>query len=173
MIRRALRVGLLLLAAASCRAAPPGGPAAQLAQRVGWIATGCFAIENRSLAEGTPVAVVTLGDDQKVLAARVAGQSAGGTPCPVRPAAAEIDANLAFYPLSPAVDAGIGVVGAAPRAGSSLDLDGDGRGDRFISCAGSEGISYTVWSGEPWVGEPLWSGYEYLGFDSESDCPPG
>jgi hypothetical protein len=40
------------------------------------------------------------------------------------------------------------------------------------SCASSEGLHLTVWSGTPLRSERLWHRYWYLGYDVEPDCQP-
>lgn len=58
------------------------------------------------------------------------------------------------------------------RAGSKVvgDLDGDGMAESFRSCASSEGIHLTVWSGQPLTGTRKWHSYYYLGYDVEPNC---
>ncbi|MGL4620360.1 hypothetical protein [Chroococcidiopsis sp.] len=50
------------------------------------------------------------------------------------------------------------------------DLDGDGVEESFRSCATSEGIYLTVWSGQALTGIRKWHSYYYLGFDIEPTC---
>jgi hypothetical protein len=56
------------------------------------------------------------------------------------------------------------------RVKGGIDLTGDGTAETFTQCSTSEGISFSVWSGKPYAGEPLWSGYYYLGYDTEVIC---
>ena len=152
-------------------AAPP--PDAPVTTRIGWIASGCLAIANDSIGDGAPVTVVVLDDDTKttVVAAQVSGRGTPERKCPVRPAAASADPELRFYVLSKPVAVGIGIVGSVRRTGDSIDVNGDDRTDQFTKCSASEGISFAVWPNGRYVGEPFWSGYEYLGYDVEADCP--
>ena len=50
------------------------------------------------------------------------------------------------------------------------DLDGDGIEESFRSCASSEGLHLTVWSGQALTGIRKWHSYYYLGFDIEPTC---
>lgn len=50
------------------------------------------------------------------------------------------------------------------------DLDGDGIEESFRSCASSEGLHLTVWSGQPLTGIRKWHSYYYLGYDVEPTC---
>ena len=53
----------------------------------------------------------------------------------------------------------------------ALDIDQDGRRDVFEHCASSEGVRFRVRSAGPGTAATLWSGYYYLGYDVEADCP--
>ena len=146
--------------------------------RIGWVMSGCLAISGDSIADGTPVTVVALGtgDTATVVDARVTGRGTLERKCPVRAAAASGDGSLRFYTLStPAsgpIEVGIAMVGPVARKDGGVDVNGDDRADQFTRCTASEGISFAVWTnGRPHTGEPVWSGYEYLGYDVEPDCP--
>lgn len=43
---------------------------------------------------------------------------------------------------------------------------------RFRSCASTEGIHATAWSGTPLTAPRRWHSYYYLGYDVEPDCTP-
>jgi hypothetical protein len=158
----------LLISACGAAQREPEQP---LTARIGWITGGCLAIANDAVADGTAVIVATLGDTEALVDARVTKRGSPERRCPAQKAAAEIASDLSFYELSSPVDIGIGVVGPVARVSGGIDVNGDGRAELFTRCAGSEGINYRVWSAGPYVGEPLWSGYEYLGYDIEADCP--
>jgi hypothetical protein len=84
-----------------------------------------------------------------------------------------IDMDITWTGTIPArVDLGIGVTGEARRVDGGLDLDGDGTPENFTQCSISEGVSFGVWRGTPYQGVALWSGYYYLGYDTEANCPP-
>ena len=77
-----------------------------------------------------------------------------------------------FYELQPStVELGIAVMGNVSRVDAGVDLTGDGTAETFTQCSTSEGLSFAAWSGKPHEGEPLWSGYSYLGYDTEVTCP--
>ena len=168
MTARLIAVATLLIAA--CGSAERG-PAEPLSARVGWITDGCLAIANESIADGATVTIATLGDPAAFAEAQVTRRGSPQRRCPQQPAAGDIAPSLRFYELSSAVAVGIGVVGKATRVSGGIDINGDGRAEAFTKCAGSEGMNYGVWPGRAFVGEPLWSGYEYLGYDIEPDCP--
>src|SRR5688572_4055558 len=155
----------------TCARSPTDAPGTT---RIGWVTSGCLAVSGDSIANGTAVTVVALDDDDRttVTEARVTGAGTAERKCPVRPAAATGDTNLRFFTLSSPIDVGIAIVGPVSRKNGGVDVNGDDQADQFTKCTASEGISFAVWtSGRPHVGEPFWSGYEYLGYDLEPDCP--
>jgi len=83
------------------------------------------------------------------------------------------NSQWSFYELrlSGKADLGIGVTGNVTRANGGIDLDGDGVPEKFTQCATSEGVSFRAWNGMPYQGKPLWTGYYYLGYDTEANCP--
>jgi len=54
---------------------------------------------------------------------------------------------------------------------AEADLDRDGVPEHFQSCASTEGLHPTLWSGEPFQGVNRWTRYYYLGYDVEPNCP--
>ncbi|HVG80809.1 MAG TPA: hypothetical protein VNB28_00855 [Methylomirabilota bacterium] len=88
------------------------------------------------------------------------------------------DAPVRVFRIQPQDPAGIAdlsgagalfaLLGApAPVAGGGIDLDADGRPERFRICTSREGLNFVVESGE----DVLWHAYYYLGLDVEPDCP--
>jgi len=57
--------------------------------------------------------------------------------------------------------------------GMSLRLGTQYPAVRVRSCASSEGLHLTLWSGVPLQSERLWHQYYYLGYDVEPTCRPG
>jgi len=55
--------------------------------------------------------------------------------------------------------------------GRLMESRNDDLPDSFSYCAASEGISFDAWSAIPYKSKNLWSGYYYLGYDIESNCP--
>ena len=168
---RILTALLVAVFGSACARTPAPPPDVPVNARFGWVGSGCFAIANSMLTDGTPLTVVALGDRSSVVDVRVIGRGTPERNCPVRAAAATAGGDLSFYTLSRPIEVGIGIVGPVDRLADGIDVNGDKRTDQFTRCAASEGISYGVWTNGSYVGKAFWSGYEYLGYDLESDCP--
>jgi hypothetical protein len=145
---------------------------------IGWLHGNCMAVQDASLSEGAPVLVATLGEPPSVVKATVDHKLRDGDPCyallPDRRKQNE-SGGRSFYVVSvpESLEMAIAVIGAPPQdsGNGQLDLDGDGKPERFVQCVTSEGMKFSVWTGEPYQGTPLWSDYYYLGYDTEADCP--
>jgi hypothetical protein len=99
--------------------------------------------------------------------------------CPSERGGHAVDATLRERTIlkgkAGAVDTiGVGVLssgeGVRLLANGSVDLDGDGKAERFASCTSSEGVHLTVWSGPIGESVRLWHSYVYLGYDTEPTC---
>jgi hypothetical protein len=180
----------LLVAAVSCRKAiearPVAAPAAvavPLTERIGWFQGPCLAISNQHLARGTSVALVVVGDPQKVQQARTLEPTTDPATCKAllqERAKMNAKPGTSFYALEAgsvgAADMGIGIIQPPPGLAvvnglARVDLDSDGQSEVFSSCATSEGIKFAIWTGKPYQGEPRWSAYYYLGYDLQPTCP--
>lgn len=140
----------------------------------------CLALAGPDVRIGSDVAVLAFGDTDRVISARVSGKPDDADACPAllderREVNLQNGQNFYLVHAEGPVELGVGVL----RSDSSriffaedlLDTDGDGRRDMFTHCTTSEGVRFWVWSKEAYRGEPLWSGYYYLGYDTEPDCP--
>jgi len=167
---------LLALLAVSC--SRPQAAQLPIEQRVGWIDSNCLAIDNKTLAEGTPLTVVAFGDNESLIDAKVVRPTQSAALCPplhVDRRAAN-STNFSFYEVGPSdgrrIESGIGLIGNVSRVGVGIDADGDGSADHFTHCTSSEGIWFGVWKDAPYKAKSLWSGYYYLGYDVDPTCPP-
>jgi hypothetical protein len=144
--------------AVSCRPAPRAfdysrdvGVAVEKDGRV------CLEIRNRSLAPGATLALVA---GSASAAAQVAQQDSS---CPNgNPVDAQYERyrlRLTQGTLAPSVPT-IAIVGRPSGH------------DTYRSCASSEGIHLTIWSGQPLKSERRWHQYYYIGYDLEPDCTP-
>jgi hypothetical protein len=149
--------------------------AAPLEMRLGWVTGSCLATANKFLAADSPIRVVSLDDTAPIVDGRVARATASDTICPalLPDRRKQNESKWSFYELklSARVDLGVGVTGEPNAVTGGLDLDGDGAPEKFTQCASSEGVWFRVWTGPAYHGTPLWSGYYYLGYDTEVTCP--
>jgi hypothetical protein len=73
-------------------------------------------------------------------------------------------------------DMGIGIISPPPslevvNGMARVDLDQNGRHEVFSSCATREGVKFAVWTDKAYEGEPRWSGYYYLDYETTPNCP--
>jgi hypothetical protein len=153
-----------------------GGQAIE--QRIGWLHGACLAIDNKTLAAGAPLTMMVLDNGQSIVEGNIVRPADAAARCPALAEgrrAANTETGLSFYVVAVPQDRepglAIGVIGKAPRVGTGLDANGDGKADQFSQCATTEGVSFAVWNGPAYQGAPLWSGYYYLGYDTDSTCP--
>lgn len=186
----AILLASLLSIAAGCGRGDEGGAKAAskdtkvpLNERLGWVHGSCLASANPNLTVGTPVLLVLMKDPQATATAEIGGRTSSSETC--KPlledrAKQNTKGGTAFYALNAgaigATDMGVAI--ANPPATSTvvngqvnIDLDGSGHPDVFSSCTTSEGIRFAAWAGEAYRGEPLWTGYYYLGYSSPANCP--
>ncbi len=153
----------------------------------------CLVIKNSELEPGTPVTIMTFDDEDRFLTDRVldlrltgtiVGKTASDVNCPPlydTRGGGNKDDGVSFYALAlddgPLMNPeetvfGIGVLGRPAEDADPIDLDADGFPDSFTACKYYEGFEYVVWSGAPYEGEPVWSSYYYLGYETEEiECP--
>jgi len=184
-VMKSILIVSILLVAGSCQkpqAIEKPKPEFAFGSQIGIVVKGktqtCLAIVNPSLTVGTKLSVVSLEPPQAVLMAEVV--AAASDECK-GVTAAELVGN--FYTVrmvtgdiasfEPAL-AVYGYSGAFGKDGEMVtaDLNSDGNKEYFRSCASSEGLHLTVWSGKPITGKRKWHEYYYLGYDIEPDCDP-
>ena len=147
-----------------------------LEMRLGWVTGSCLATAHQALTQGSTVTVVSMDDKSTIVDGPVIGGATSGATCPalLQDRRKQNESKWSFYQLELAatVDLGIGVTGNTKVVHGGIDLTGDGTPEKFTQCSTSEGVSFRVWSGTPYQGLPIWSGYYYLGYDVEANCPP-
>jgi hypothetical protein len=173
MVTRWILTLLVLSPVAGCRAAP-ATPVVPLDQRVGWVNGSCLAIMNSGLQPNGPITVVALDDKPALMAGRIVGSTnSSGVCAPLLEDRRRSNDKWSFYEvrLDGKADLGIAVTGEGKPVDGGIDLTVDGKPEQFTQCSTAEGISFRVWSGVPYRGTPLWSGYYYLGYDTVTTCP--
>lgn len=146
----------------------------------GWFDGRCFATLENSLAPKTEILVVRLDAPQTLMSAEVIGLANPHDCAPLsRDRREQNEAEgYTFYAVkqSQVFGLAIGIVGAVVESRTEngivfADLDSDGTFEQFTHCATSEGISFDIWGATPYKDKPIWSGYYYLGYDVERNCP--
>lgn len=138
----------------------------------------CLYIDNASLAEGTRVSLVSVGPPQAVSEAEVLRKA--DSACRALPGSGSSRHRYAIRVTKGSIEPGqpmfavAGFRGPFEKRGGlvSADLEGDGTREFFRSCASSEGLHLTVWSGAPLSGTLRWHDYYYAGYDLEANCTP-
>jgi hypothetical protein len=182
-------ISILIVAVVACgRVSEPAQDLATslafpFAERIGWLHGSCLAIAKPDLVGGTPVALVITGEPQKLQQARIGERTDSPDKCQALihgRAAVNAKAGTFFYALETGsigpTDMGFAIVvpPVNPEVVNGLvrvDLDRNGHSEVFSSCATSEGINFAVWTEMAYQGEPLWSAYYYLDYETEPTCP--
>lgn len=180
---------LLLVAAVACgRVSEPkpraaSGATFRFAEQIGWLHGPCLAIANPDVVAGTAAVLVLTGEPQTVRHARIGKRTNAPEDCqalmPGR-AASNAKPGTFFYTLEAdaldSTDMGFGIV--APSATAQVvngvvrvDLEQNGHSEVFSSCATTEGIKFAVWTEKTYQGQPRWSGYYYLDYETQPTCP--
>jgi len=149
----------------------------------GWLHGNCLAIKNDRLKGGETFTVIALNEPQTYYEGRVLEKTMSSLACPALLPDRK-DTNLAegytcyavALPKQSSLELGIAMVGIEPtlqvtRGIVHGDINGDYHDNYFTQCNTSEGIRFNIWSDEAFKGDPIWSGYYYLGYDTESNCP--
>lgn len=146
----------------------------------GWFDGNCFATMRGDLKLDADIFVVNLDAPQTVSSAKVVDMAKAETCGPLSSDRRQQNESegLKFYTVKSdhALALAIGVVGELPQSsiidGSvQADIGNDGSFESFSYCATSEGLSFDIWPSTPYEQEPVWSGYYYLGYDIERNCP--
>lgn len=148
----------------------------------------CLEIDNPTLRSGNEVKLIFPDNKlQKVLEAEIKERRSGACFFPSQPEAGDDpSSDVAYYHLTvkdfsnedvQAMNLGVAIaligIDATFRTVKGkvrADLDRDGVDETFRVCGNTEGLSPTVWRGEPLKGRILWQGYYYLGYDIDGDC---
>ena len=189
-----LAVATLLVTVACSRSddrlapAPTSTPAATsapfpVAERIGWFHGRCLVLSNAHVDQGTPVWLVLTTDPQTVVAAQLGPPTSSAETCkPLLEDRAEENAKpgVVFYsveqPSLQPTDMGVGILGSPAKpeivnGRARIDLDRNGHAEVFSSCATTEGVRFAMWNETAYHGQPRWTGYYYLGYESAPNCP--
>lgn len=146
---------------------------------IGWLHGNCFAVRNSNILNGSNLIVVRLDNSQEIVLAKIVRKVSNGDDCYALledRRLINLEGGKSFYTVSSEkpIELGIGVIQSDTDSTFTekefLDLNGDGRKDTFSQCSTSEGIQFSVWEGVPYKSKLIWSGYYYLGYDTEANC---
>ena len=161
----------LLIALLSMQAAPQPLRAGVAAAPT---ATGVLAMAGAPLAPGTAVVLVGIDTPQQVSYATVLKRLTASDMMTQHQVSGPFYELVAEHDSAGLPALAIAVAGLATfeRAGESLVIHlGNPRMDlRVRSCASSEGLHLTLWSGTPLKSRRVWHQYYYLGYDVEPTC---
>jgi hypothetical protein len=129
------------------------------------------------IAANSEIRIVSVLGERTTLTARVGPEDPG---CAERgisdPAQHAYDIQFNTQPLAAETPA-IGLLNYKGDIGKDgtrffADLDNDRQPEYFSSCASTEGIHFSVWTGKPVIGKLRWHQYYYLGYDITPTCTP-
>lgn len=153
---------------------------AVIAPEFGWFDGRCFATMKNISEPQLQILVVGLDDPQSISYAKVAGPAKAETCGPLSSGRRERNESegLKFYEVESEKPIGlaIGVIGKVYESNIKegvvrLDLTGDGTFQQFTHCATGDGIGFDVWVTPPYEQKPVWTGFYYLDYDVDRNCP--
>jgi hypothetical protein len=153
----------------------------------------CLSIRNDALDPGTPVTIIRFNSEEEPIVSgdthdrrfsgKIVAKTESAEHClpEIEERKLRDDADeFTLYVVAPvtaggldSIEIGIGIVGIAPNDTKPIDLDGNGAVDTFAEFSSLGSLIYDVWSGAPFWGEPLWTGYYVFGHGPEgedADC---
>ncbi len=151
----------------------------------GWISKNCIAIKNDRLESNANLLVVELDEQsgkpkQATITASISRPAKNSHECaPLKSDRREVNVSsgYSFYVLSSEKPIKLGV-GLVSNKAASKDLEKlvqslsqNTRKIIYHSCFTSEGIQFSVWEGEAYQSKLIWSGYYYVGYDTDANCP--
>ncbi len=148
---------------------------------IGWVHGNCFAVKNPNIPIGSNLVVVTPDNNDRIQKAKILRKTDKAEECVAlsedrRSVNLEANSNN-FYFLSALQPSTVGIgfilnVSKYPlNTEDLLDINGDGLREIFELCTSSEGIHFRIKSAIQNTKVLIWSGYYYLGYDVEPNCP--
>jgi len=132
---------------------------------IGWLHGRCLAIKNSAISKGSQLAIVQLDNPQKISSATVATKTQDGEKCiPLSEdrQKVNIDSGHSFYLINSKTDINLGI--------AVLDHAITVNNYKFDYCTTTEGVLYSLKRLNSNNGKNLWTGYYYLGYESEATC---
>lgn len=152
----------------SCAEMPKKGEVAEVIDyenNIGWLHGSCLAIKNKNLSKGVLIKIVHLNEPQNTSIATVSNKAKYNKNCfPLLEdrRTINIDSGYSFYLVKSDLNINLGIA----IVGSVMNIDKY----TFDYCTTTEGVLYSLKKTGQNNGKNLWSGYYYLGYDSEATC---
>lgn len=152
----------ILTACASNSIAEDSVPTQAETEKMGWLHGNCLAIKDSHIPTHSKLSIILLDEPQSVTKGEVLGPATSGEQCyPLLEdrRTINVDAGYSFYLVNTKAQVNL----AIGSVGKKIDT----HRYNYSYCTTSEGVQFSTSEG----GKTIWSGYYYLGYDSESTCP--
>ena len=152
----------ILTACASNSVAENSAPTQAETEEMGWLHGNCLVIKDSHIPVHSKLSIVLLDKPQSVKKGEVLGRAISGEQCyPLLEdrRTVNVDAGYSFYLVNIKVQVNL----AIGSVGKELDI----HKYNYSYCTTAEGVQFSATEGS----KTIWSGYYYLGYDSETTCP--
>lgn len=152
----------ILTACASNSVAENSIPTQAKTEQMGWLHGNCLAIKDSHIPIHSKLSIILLDEAQSVSTAEVLGPATSGEQCyPLLEdrRTVNVGAGYSFYLVNTKAQINLAI--------GSVGKEIDTHRYNYSYCTTSEGVQFSTSEGS----KTIWSGYYYLGYDSESTCP--
>ncbi len=132
---------------------------------IGWLHGSCLAIKNENISSDSLVTIVQLDEPQNIFSAAVLDKAKDGEKCfPLLEDRRKIniESGYSFYLVDSKLDINLGI--------AVVDNVINTEKYAFDYCTTTEGVLYSLKKIDQNNDDKLWSGYYYLGYESEATC---
>ncbi len=152
-------------------------------KNIGWMHGHCFVIENSDLKPSTRIDIISFGQTQIHLQARIKAKVKSEINCvPLLSDRKEVNQteNRSFYILDIPKEheeiLAIGIINLNSKLKTvngliQTDINNNSIKESYSTCSGSEGINFSMSEKQGNKVNTLWESYYYLGYDITPDCP--
>lgn len=161
-LRTLLLLAPILTACASNSVAEDSVSTHAESEKMGWLHGKCLAIKDPHIPAHSKLSIILLDEPQSVNTGEVLGPATSGEQCyPLLEdrRTANIGTGYSFYLVNTKAQVNLAI--------GSVGKEIDTHGYNYSYCTTSEGVQFSTSEGS----KTIWSGYYYLGYDSESTCP--
>ncbi len=131
-------------------------------EKMGWLHGNCLAIKDSHIPAHSKLSIILLDEPKSVSTGEVLGPAKSGEQCyPLLEdrRMANIGTGYSFYLVNTKAQINLAI--------GTVDKEIDTHRYNYSYCTTSEGVQFSANEGS----KTIWSGYYYLGYDSESTCP--